>query len=145
MADYNTLTIAGNLTQDPELRFTQQGTALCDLQVVTSKSVKNADGTWESKDAVFWTVTAWRQVAENAAASLKKGMGVIIIGTPVTKEWETKDGQKRTKVEINAEHVALSLNRYSANAVKSVNTSSVSTDDSWGATAPIADNSDTPF
>jgi len=144
MADFNTLTLAGNLTQDPELRYTQTGTALVDLQVVTSKSVKNADGTWESKDPVFWTVTAWRQVAENAAASLKKGMGVIIIGTPVTKEWEAKDGTKRTKVEINADHVALSLGRYSVVAEKSVNGGSVSSDP-FNNPIPVVDNSDTPF
>lgn len=144
MADYNTLTLAGNLTQDPELRFTAQGIALCDLQVVTSKSVKKDDGTWESKDAVFWTVTAWRQLAENAAASLKKGMGVIIIGTPITKEWEGKDGTKRTKVEINADHVALSLNRYAVTAEKTTNGGSAPVD-GWANATATANNSDTPF
>ena len=144
MADYNTLTLAGNLTQDPELRYTSSGTALCDLQMATSKSVKNENGEWENKDTVFWTITAWRQLAENAAASLKKGMSIIVIGTPVTKEWEGKDGTKRTKVELNADHVALSLNRYAVTAEKTTNGGSAS-NTSWQNPVPAADNSDTPF
>lgn len=134
MADFNTLTIAGNLTQEPELRFTPQGVAVCSLQVVTSKSVKNADGTWENKDAVYWTVNVWRQAAENCADSLTKGMGVIIIGTPVMKEWEAKDGTKRHKLELNADHVAVSLNRYSVKATKTTNSGSATqtfNDDPW--------------
>ena len=134
MADFNTLTIAGNLTQEPELRFTPAGVAVCSLQVVTSKSVKNADGTWENKDAVYWTVNVWRQAAENAADSLTKGMGVIIIGAPVMKEWEAKDVTKRRKLELNADHVAVSLNRYSVKATKTTNSGSApqsTNDDPW--------------
>ena len=67
-----TLTITGNLTSDPELKFTQTGKAVASFTVVTSKSKKNQDGTWENTDVTFWNVKAWDKLAENIADTLRK-------------------------------------------------------------------------
>lgn len=109
-----TLTITGNLVADPELRFTPGGAAVATFSVVSSKSVKLEDGTWENKDVTFWNVKAWNKLAENIADSLRKGVSVIVQGTAVQESWEDKTtGEKRSKIVVTAWNVGADLKRYS--------------------------------
>jgi single-strand DNA-binding protein len=110
-----TLTITGNLTNDPELRFIPSGKALATFTVVSSKSTKLPDGTWENTDTTFWEVKCWGKTAENVAESLTKGMSVIVSGSAVQENWEDKNtGQKRSKISVTAWSVGPDLKRHSA-------------------------------
>ena len=75
-----TLTIAGNLAADPELKFTPNGKAVASFTIISSKSVKKDDGTWENTDVTAWSVKCWNKLAENVCESLRKGMSVIAQG-----------------------------------------------------------------
>lgn len=104
-----TITITGNLADDPELRFTSGGKAVVEFTVITSRRRKNDNGTWESVDTTGWRVKAWESLAEHVAESLHKGTGVIVIGDAAWRSWENKDGTKGGRVEVTARNVAVSL------------------------------------
>jgi single-strand DNA-binding protein len=104
------ITLIGNLTQDPELKFLPSGKALCTVNVVTSKK-KQVNGVWEESDTTFWKVTVWDRAAEHVADSVQKGDSVIIVGTAAERSWEGRDGQKRTSVEVTAQKFAVELGR----------------------------------
>lgn len=104
MAFDNTITVVGNVTRDPELRFTPAGAAVANFGVAWN--LKRQDG----EDQVsFFDVTCWRQLAENVAESLTKGTRVVVYGRLEQRSWQTQDGEKRSKVEIIADEVAPSL------------------------------------
>jgi single-strand DNA-binding protein len=108
-----TLTITGHLASDPELRFTPNGKAVATFTVISSKSVKKPDGTWENTDVTPWTVKCWNKTAENIADSLRKGMGVIFQGSATWASWDDKTtGQKRGKMEVTAFNVGIDLKRH---------------------------------
>ncbi len=105
MAYDNTITIVGNLTRDPELRFTPGGAAVANFGVAWN--LKGRDG---AEDKVsFFDVTCWRQLAENVSDSLTKGSRVVVHGRLDQRSWENQDGERRSKVEIVADDVAPSL------------------------------------
>jgi single-strand DNA-binding protein len=104
------ITLIGNVTADPELKFLPSGKALCTVNVVTSKK-KNVNGVWEESDTTFWKVTVWDKAAENVADSVEKGTSVIVVGTAAERSWEGRDGQKRTSVEVTAQKFAVDLGR----------------------------------
>lgn len=113
-----TLCITGNLTADPELKFTPQGKAVASFTVMSSKSVKKPDGTWESTDVTPWTVKCWNRLAENVAESLSKGVAVVVQGTATQVSWEDKKtGEKRSKIEITAYSVGVDLKRHIAKPI----------------------------
>jgi single-strand DNA-binding protein len=113
------ITITGRLGADPELRFTQSGAAVASLRIVTDRRFKNAQtGEWESKDTSWWSVQAWKQLAENVAESLSKGDLVIVVGDIKQREYETREGEKRTVVEVEARHVGPDLSRATARVTK---------------------------
>lgn len=113
-----TLTIAGNLAADPELKFTPNGKAVASFTIISSKSVKKDDGTWENTDVTPWSVKCWNRMAENVCESLRKGMGVIIQGTATQVSWDDKTtGQKRSKIEVTAFNVGVDLKRHIVNVV----------------------------
>ena len=110
MATENQVTIVGNLTRDPELRYTPNGAALVKLGVAVSRRIKDdATGQWKDAETSFFDVTAWRTLAENVAESLTQGTRVVVVGRLRTNSWETPEGERRSKVEIEAEEVAPSL------------------------------------
>jgi single-strand DNA-binding protein len=110
--------ITGNLAADPELKFTPQGKAVASFTVISSKSTKKPDGTWESTDVTPWTVKCWNRLAENVAESLSKGMGVVVQGTATWASWEDKNsGEKRGRMEITAYSVGVDLKRHIVNVV----------------------------
>lgn len=101
----NSVTIAGNLTRDPELRSTSGGTSVCSLRIANNRRRKDgATGQWEDVPNYF-DVTVWGSQGENCAKYLSKGRGVLVLGELRWREWETKDGTKRQAVDINAREV----------------------------------------
>ena len=109
MASENQVTIVGNLTRDPELRYTPNGAAVVKLGVAVSRRVRDESGQWKDADTSFFDVTAWRSLAENVAESLTQGSRVVVVGRLRTNSWETPEGDRRSKVEIEAEEVGPSL------------------------------------
>lgn len=109
MANENQVVIVGNLTRDPELRYTPNGAALVKFGVAVSRRVRDDSGQWRDADTSFFDVTAWRSLAENAAESLTQGSRVVVVGRLRTNSWETPEGERRSKIEIEADEVAPSL------------------------------------
>lgn len=105
MAYDNTVTIVGNLTRDPELRFTPSGAAVANFGVAWN--LKGRDG--QEDKVSYFDVTCWRQLAENVSDSLTKGSRVVVHGRLDQRSWETQDGDRRSKVEVIADDVAPSL------------------------------------
>ena len=103
----NQVALVGNLTDDPELRYTQSGAALAGFTVAVSHRSKH-NGEWQDVNDGFFRCTAWRSVAENAAQSLKKGMRVFVAGKLVQRSFEV-EGQKRTTIEVQVQHVGPDL------------------------------------
>lgn len=118
MAIDNTVTITGNATREPELRFTPSGQAVASFGVAVNRRWQNRQ-TQEWEEAVsFFDVTCWAQLAENAAESVSKGTRVTVAGRLDQRSWETQDGDKRSKVEIVADDVAVSLRWATAEVMK---------------------------
>ncbi|MQA16124.1 MAG: single-stranded DNA-binding protein [Pseudonocardiaceae bacterium] len=119
MAGETTLTIVGNLTADPELRFTGTGTAVADFTVASTPRVFDREaGQWRDGDALFLRCTAWRQLAEHAAESLAKGTRVIVTGRLRQRTFETKAGERRTVTELDVEDLGPSLRHATARVTK---------------------------
>jgi single-strand DNA-binding protein len=111
------VTIAGNLTRNPELRFTPTGQATASFGVAVNRRWQNRQGQWEEATS-FFDVVAWGSLAENVAQSLAKGDRVLVAGRLDQRAWESSDGDKRSKVEITATEIAPSLRWASATIAK---------------------------
>jgi single-strand DNA-binding protein len=109
MATENQITIVGNVTRDPELRYTPNGAALVRFGVAVNRRFRDESGQWKDGDTSFFDVTAWRSLAENIAESITQGTRVVLVGRLRTNSWETPEGEKRSKVEIEAEEIGPSL------------------------------------
>jgi len=119
MASDNCVTLVGNITDDPELRFTPSGAAVANFTVAVNRRYKNPDGQWEDKLDGFFRCNCWRDMAENISESLKKGMRVMVVGRLQQRSWEDGDGNKRSVVEIQVDEVGPSLRWQSAQIQKS--------------------------
>ena len=118
MAFDNTVTVVGNVTRDPELRFTPSGQAVASFGVAVNRRWQNRQ-TQEWEEAVsFFDITCWGQLAENVAESVQKGTRVVVDGRLDQRSWETEQGDKRSKVEIVADEVAPSLRWATAQITK---------------------------
>lgn len=105
MANLNKVFLMGNLTHDPEVRYIPSGTAVADLRMAVNERYKDRDsGEWREKP-VFVDVTVWRRQAETAGEYLSKGSPVLIEGRLQLDQWETDDGQKRSKLKVTADRV----------------------------------------
>ena len=104
----STTTVVGNLTRDPEIRYTRDGQASVQLGVAVNRRWQDKTGQWEEASS-FFDVVCWRELAENAAMTLTKGMRVMVAGRLEQRSWETELGERRTKVEIVADEVGPSL------------------------------------
>jgi len=111
------ISFTGNLTADPELKFTSSGYAVASFTVAVSKRVKDGD-TWKDGPTSFVRCTVWRQYAENVAESLTKGTKVVVIGSMSQREYETKDGEKRSVWECQVEDVGPALRNATASVRK---------------------------
>ncbi len=105
----NSVTLVGNITRDPELRFTASGQATASFGLAVNR-VWNDRQTNEKKEAVsFFDIVCWREMAENASESLSKGARVVVTGRLEQRSWETPEGEKRSKIEVVADEVGPSL------------------------------------
>lgn len=117
MAGETTLTIIGNLTGDPELRFTPSGAAVANFTVAsTPRTFDRQSNEWKDGETLFMRCSVWREVAENVAESLHKGTRVLVTGRLRSRSYETKEGEKRTVVEMEVDEIGPSL-RYATTKV----------------------------
>jgi single-strand DNA-binding protein len=157
MAGDTVITVVGNLTDDPELRFTSSGAAVANFTVAsTPRFFDKQTNDWKDGDALFLRCSIWRQAAENVAESLTKGARVIVQGRLKQRSYETREGEKRTVYELDVDEVGPSL-RYATTKVSKVSRSGAGggggfggqaqstppAEDPW-ATAPAADD-EPPF
>ncbi len=113
------ITIAGNLVDDPELRFTPAGQPVARFRVASTPRFRdNSTGEWKDGDSLFLTCNVWRQAAENVAESLTRGTRVIVSGRLRQRSYETKEGEKRTVYEVEVDDVGPSLRNASAKVNK---------------------------
>ena len=119
MAGETPITVIGNLTADPELRFTPSGAAVANFTVAsTPRTFDKQTNEWKDGEALFLNCSVWRQAAENAAESLVRGMRVIVSGRLKARSYETREGEKRTVFEIDVDEVGPSLKYATAKVQK---------------------------
>jgi len=149
VAGETTITVVGNLTADPELRFTSSGAAVASFTVAsTPRTLDRQTGEWKDGEALFLRCNIWRQAAENVAESLTRGARVIATGRLKQRSFETKEGEKRTVVELDVDEIGPSL-RYANAKVNKVqrggggggygaggSSGGAPADDPWGSAPP---------
>lgn len=119
MAGDTVITIIGNLTADPELRFTPSGAAVADFTVAsTPRTFDRNANEWKDGETLFMRCSVWREAAENVAESLRKGMRVIVQGRLTQRSYETREGERRTVVEMQVDEVGPSLRRAKAQVTR---------------------------
>jgi single-strand DNA-binding protein len=153
MAGETTITVVGNLTADPELRFTQAGAAVASFTVAsTPRTFDRASGEWKDGEALFLRCSIWRQAAENVAESLTRGMRVIVQGRLRQRSFDTKEGEKRTVIEMEVDEVGPSLRYATAKVNKAARGSGgggggfgggsgAPADDPWGSAPAVSSSS----
>jgi single-strand DNA-binding protein len=104
----NQVTLTGNLTDDPELRFTPNGVAVANFRLAVDQRVWDADG-WKDGESSYFRVNVWRDQAEHVSRSLHKGARCVVVGRLKSRSWETPEGQRRSAVEVDAEEVGMSM------------------------------------
>jgi single-strand DNA-binding protein len=148
MAADNTVTLVGNITDDPELRFTPSGAAVANFTVAVNRRYKNNEGQWEDKLDGFFRCNCWRDMAENVAQSFRKGTRVVVVGRLQQRSWDDPDGNRRSVFEIQVDEVGPSLRWASATIEKSQRSSGSSGGD-WAsapssAPAPVPQSAPVP-
>jgi single-strand DNA-binding protein len=137
MSGETVINITGHLTADPELRFTAAGTAVANFTVAsTPRTFDRQTGEWKDGEALFLRCTAWRQLAENVAESLNRGMRVVVEGRLRQRSYETKEGERRTVVELDVDEIGPSLKFATAKVMKATrrNTADAPAEDPWTST-----------
>ncbi len=144
------ITITGNLVNDPELRYTPSGQAVATFRVAsTPRYFDKATSEWKDGEGLFLSCNVWRQAAENVAESLTKGMRVIVCGRLKQRSYETREGDKRTVYEVEADEVGPSLRNASAKVSRTIRSSgsaaqAAPADDPWAAEQAEGGFSDEP-
>jgi single-strand DNA-binding protein len=119
MAGETTITIIGNLVDDPDLRFTPSGAAVANFRIAsTPRTFDRQTNEWKDGDTLFMTCAVWRQAAENVAESLQRGMRVIVSGRLKARSYETREGEKRTVFEVDVDEVGPSLRSATAKVTR---------------------------
>jgi single-strand DNA-binding protein len=132
MANDNQVTLVGNLTDDPELRYTPNGAAVCKFRIAVNRRIPDGAGGWKDAEASYFSVNCWRSLAENVAESLTRGTRVVLSGRLQYRSWESQDGEKRSAVEIEADEVGPSLRWATATVQRQSRSSSTSSSGDWG-------------
>ena len=163
MAGETVITVVGNLTADPELRFTPSGAAVASFTVAsTPRTLDKATNEWKDGDALFMRCSIWRQAAENVAESLTRGMRVVVQGRLQQRSYETREGEKRTVVEMQVDEVGPSLKYATAkvnrtqrgsgggygagsDSDRGAGASGGSDNDPWSSAGPAAASDEPPF
>jgi single-strand DNA-binding protein len=104
----NSVTLVGNLVDDPELRFTPNGVAMAKVRFAVSRRYQDRNNEWQEETS-FFGGTCWRDMAENVAESLQKGMRIIVVGSLEQRTWENQDGEKRSTIEIRIDDIGPSV------------------------------------
>jgi single-strand DNA-binding protein len=140
MAGETVITVVGNLTADPELRYTQNGLAVANFTIAsTPRTFDHQANEWKDGEALFLRASVWREFAEHVAGSLTKGSRVIAQGRLKQRSYETKEGEKRTSIELEIDEIGPSLRYATAAIVRSADSASTPGDpgDQWNLpTAP---------
>jgi single-strand DNA-binding protein len=119
MAGETVITVVGNLTDDPELRFTPSGAAVANFRVAsTPRNFNRQTNAWEDGDPLFLSCSVWRQAAENVAESLQRGARVVVTGRLKQRSYETREGERRTVFELDVDEVGPSLRYATAKVTK---------------------------
>ena len=138
MAGETIITVVGNLTADPELRYTQNGVAVANFTIAsTPRNFDRQSGEWKDGDALFMRASVWREFAEHVASSLAKGSRVVATGRLRQRSYETKEGEKRTSIELEIDDIGPSL-RYATAQVQRQSSGARTggaVEDSWSAPA----------
>jgi single-strand DNA-binding protein len=138
------ITIVGNLVEDPNLRFTPSGQAVANFRIAsTPRFLDKQTNEWKDGDPLFLTCNVWRQAAENCAESLQRGMRVIVQGRLKQRSYETREGEKRTVYEIEADEIGPSLKNATAKVNKTQRQGGRPTANAQAAPQPAADPWDT--
>ncbi|POH69386.1 single-stranded DNA-binding protein [Cryobacterium zongtaii] len=146
MAGETVITVVGNLTSDPELRYTQNGLAVANFTIAsTPRNFDRATSEWKDGDALFLRASVWREFAEHVAGSLTKGSRVIASGRLKQRSYETKEGEKRTSMELEIDEIGPSL-RYATASITRAQSAAARggapaapvNDEPWAPTAPVA-------
>jgi len=141
MANDTEITIVGNLTADPELRFTQNGFAIANCSVAsTPRTFDKQSGQWRDGEALFLRCNIWRDQGENVAQSLRRGMRVIVVGKLKMRSFQTRENEKRTVVEIDVEDMGPSLKYATATVVKITKNGTTGTVGNTDAGSTVADD-----
>jgi single-strand DNA-binding protein len=145
MAGETIITVVGNLTSDPELRYTQNGLAVANFTIAsTPRNFDRATNDWKDGEALFLRASVWREFAEHVAGSLTKGSRVIATGRLKQRSYETKEGEKRTSIELEVDEIGPSLRYATAQVTRAASSrdsgtagrTGASTEEPWAATAP---------
>lgn len=118
MATDNVVTLVGNITDEPELRFTAGGAAVANFTVAVNRRFRNQDGSWDDKLDGFFRCSCWREMAENVSESLHKGARVVVTGRLQQRSWEDGENNKRTTIEVQVDEVGPSLRWATASVTK---------------------------
>lgn len=139
MAGETTITVIGNLVADPELRFTPSGSAVANFTIAsTPRNFNRQTNEWEDGETLFLRAAVWREAAENVAESLTKGMRVIVTGRLKSRSYETKEGEKRTVIDLEVDEIGPSLKSATAKVARAQRgngggqASAGATSGSWG-------------
>ena len=151
MAGETIITVVGNLTGDPELRYTQNGLAVANFTIAsTPRNFDRASNDWKDGDALFMRASVWREFAEHVAGSLTKGSRVIATGRLKQRSYETKEGEKRTSIELEVDEIGPSLRYATAQVTRAASSrdggggarggsqQSQVAEEPWAASAPAA-------
>jgi single-strand DNA-binding protein len=140
MANDTVITVVGNLTADPELRYTQNGVAVANFTIAsTPRTFDRASNEWKDGEALFLRASVWREFAEHVASSLSKGSRVVATGRLRQRSFETKEGEKRTSIELEVDEIGPSL-RYATAAVTRAPGSAASSGGNGDWSAPAGGN-----
>lgn len=139
MAGETIITVVGNLTADPELRYTQSGLAVANFTIAsTPRTFDRQANEWKDGEALFLRASCWREFAEHVAGSLTKGTRVIASGRLKQRSYETKEGEKRTSIELEIDEIGPSLRYATASVTRAQSNRGVGGGGSFGAAAPAA-------
>lgn len=142
MSGETIITVVGNLTADPELRWTQSGLAVANFTIASTPKVFDRQANdWKDGDALFLRASVWREFAEHVAGSLTKGSRVVATGRLKQRSYETKEGEKRTSIELEVDEIGPSLRYATAQVTKATSGGprQVQQEESWAASAPASD------
>lgn len=143
LPEQNSITLVGRLTRDPEVRFTAKGDPVCSFDLAVNRRYKSVSGEWKD-DTTFIGIVVWGEMAKRCGDRLKKGAPVHVEGRLQSRQWETKDGQKRTTIEVNARRVQFLFKAEAGQEPVAVGAKAVA-DDAPAEAAAQPDEDEIPF